>query len=183
MSIGLDPSPAGAPELTELGKRIEMLRIERGLSKQHLARAVGASRQQLWRVMTGKSELTSSLRQRIADALSVDPAVLALTPLAPAWTSALTGPRALDLATDIPPPTRSLATFSSLRSAASTSFSDFVGDHARIEDALRALPDGDDGRQLKRALLNAIEDLAIARGLVLDARFFDLRRRVLLQEL
>ena len=48
--------PAGAPELTELGKRIEKLRIDRGLSKQHLARHAGTSRQQLWRVMTGKSE-------------------------------------------------------------------------------------------------------------------------------
>jgi transcriptional regulator with XRE-family HTH domain len=183
MSIGLEQSPAGAPELTELGKRIEMLRIERGLSKQHLARAVGASRQQLWRVMTGKSELTSSLRQRIADALSVDPTVLALTPLAPAWTSGLALPGAVALGSDIPPPTRSLATFSSLRAAPAGSFSDFLADHARIEAALRALPGGDDGRRLKRALLNAIEDLAIERGLVLDAGFFDLRRRVLHQEL
>src|SRR3954453_13557736 len=62
----------GAPELTELGKRLEILRIERGISKQHLARFAGTSRQQLWRVMTGKSELTSSLRERLAFALSVD---------------------------------------------------------------------------------------------------------------
>src|SRR5690348_11027774 len=62
----------GAPELTSLGKRLEILRIERGISKQHLARHAGTSRQQLWRVMTGKSELTSSLRERLAFALSVD---------------------------------------------------------------------------------------------------------------
>src|SRR6478672_7652072 len=62
----------GAPELTALGKRLEILRIERGISKQHLARHAGTSRQQLWRVMTGKSELTSSLRERLAFALSVD---------------------------------------------------------------------------------------------------------------
>src|SRR5215217_9345267 len=61
----------GFPELTALGKRIEMLRIERGLSKQYLARFAGTSRQQLWRVMTGKSELTGSLRSRLADALKV----------------------------------------------------------------------------------------------------------------
>src|SRR5687767_722545 len=68
--------PEGAPELTSLGKRLEILRIERGISKQHLARHAGTSRQQLWRVMTGKSELTSSLKERLAGALSVDPSVL-----------------------------------------------------------------------------------------------------------
>src|SRR3954447_8905594 len=64
--------PEGVPELTTLGKRLEILRIERGISKQHLARYAGTSRQQLWRVMTGKSELTSSLRDRLAFALAVD---------------------------------------------------------------------------------------------------------------
>src|SRR3954466_924834 len=66
----------GAPELTQLGKRLEILRIERGISKQHLARHAGTSRQQLWRVMIGKSELTSSLRDRLAFALSVESAAL-----------------------------------------------------------------------------------------------------------
>ena len=61
----------GVPELTRLGKRLEILRIERGVSKQRLARHAGTSRQQLWRVMTGKSELTSSLRERLASALEV----------------------------------------------------------------------------------------------------------------
>ena len=68
--------PEGVPELTTLGKRLEILRIERGISKQHLARYAGTSRQQLWRVMTGKSELTSSLKERLAGALSVDPSLL-----------------------------------------------------------------------------------------------------------
>src|SRR3954462_9824350 len=81
--------PEGAPELTQLGKRLEILRIERGVSKQHLARYAGTSRQQLWRVMTGKSELTSSLKERLpgglpggpgplseAGALAVDPSLL-----------------------------------------------------------------------------------------------------------
>ena len=71
---------AGAPELTQLGKRLEILRIERGVSKQRLARHAGTSRQQLWRVMTGKSELTSSLRERLAFALSVQPAALSSEP-------------------------------------------------------------------------------------------------------
>src|SRR5437762_13807085 len=67
----------GVPELTALGKRLEILRIERGISKQRLARHAGTSRQQLWRVMTGKSELTSSLRERLAFALAVEPRSLA----------------------------------------------------------------------------------------------------------
>ena len=76
MSIHGDepPFPESFVELTPVGKQIEMLRIQRGLSKQHLARYAGTSRQQLWRVMTGKSELTSSLRHRLAEALHVDAA-------------------------------------------------------------------------------------------------------------
>lgn len=71
---------AGLPELTELGKRIEVLRIERGLSKQHLARFAGTSRQQLWRVMTGKSQLTLALRERLADVLKVSTLELDASP-------------------------------------------------------------------------------------------------------
>src|SRR3712207_8301365 len=66
------PGPESFVELTPVGKQLEMLRIQRGLSKQHLARYAGTSRQQLWRVMTGKSELTSSLRHRLAEVLHVD---------------------------------------------------------------------------------------------------------------
>src|SRR4051812_406151 len=77
MSIDLDTShSAGFPELTALGKRIEVLRIQRGLSKQHLARYAETSRQQLWRVMTGKSELTPSLKQRLVDVLGASEAEL-----------------------------------------------------------------------------------------------------------
>ena len=62
----------GVPELTLLGKRIEMLRLDRRLSKGVLAQRAGTSRQQLWRVMTGKSELTSSLCARLSEVLEVD---------------------------------------------------------------------------------------------------------------
>jgi DNA-binding transcriptional regulator YiaG len=41
-----DSESVGFPELTSLGKRIEVLRIGRGLSKQRLARFAGTSRQQ-----------------------------------------------------------------------------------------------------------------------------------------
>src|SRR5678810_1001257 len=66
----------GVPELTALGKRIEMLRLDRRLSKGVLAQRAGTSRQQLWRVMTGKSELTSSLCARLADVLETDSRLL-----------------------------------------------------------------------------------------------------------
>src|SRR2546423_10812481 len=83
--------PEGGPELTVLGKRLEILRIERGISKQRLARHAGTSRQQLWRVMTGKSELTSSLRERLAGALSVDPGMLSSSTQAGTHTYSLAG--------------------------------------------------------------------------------------------
>ena len=66
----------GVPELTALGKRIEMLRIERRMSKRVLAQRAGTSRQQLWRVMTGKSELTSSLCARLSEVLETDSRLL-----------------------------------------------------------------------------------------------------------
>jgi len=145
--------PSGLPELTQLGKRLEMLRIERGISKQQLARFAGTSRQQLWRVMTGKSDLTVGLRQRLADTLRVD-------------TSALAAPDTVWTAFD-----------------AVVSLEEFVADAAHVERAVRSLPCGDAGRELKRALLNALEDQAVRYGLTLDTFFFNVRRRVLSGEL
>src|SRR6185295_5599156 len=66
----------GIPELTPLGKRIELLRFERRMSKRVLAQRAGTSRQQLWRVMTGKSELTSSLCARLSEVLETDSRML-----------------------------------------------------------------------------------------------------------
>ena len=45
------------------------------------------------------------------------------------------------------------------------------------------LPSGDGGRRLKRALLNAVEDLAIDAGQTLPIAFAEIRRRVLEGEL
>jgi transcriptional regulator with XRE-family HTH domain len=147
----------GAPGLTELGKRIEMLRIERGLSKQHLARHAGTSRQQLWRVMTGKSELTPTLRLRIADALDV---------AAPELGAASTRTRS---ATETAPMRHDLA--------------DYVANADSVSRTLATMPAGEHGWRVKRAYLDALEDAARASGHTLDARFFDLRRRVLAGEL
>src|SRR3954468_14193876 len=156
----------GAPELTSLGKRLEILRIERGISKQRLARHAGTSRQQLWRVMTGKSELTSSLRDRLAFALSVEPAAL----------SHFGGPR-LERSADLP-------AFAPARAPVGMpTMSEYLTDAQHLAATIRTLPAGDGGRRLKRALLNAVEDLAVEAGQALPIDYSEIRRRVLAGEL
>lgn len=173
MSIELEGSEhaqTGAPELTELGKSIEMLRIRRGVSKQHLARRAGTSRQQLWRVMTGKSELTSSLRLRLADVLGVDHRSLHDGHHTPDLRAALAAP--------LPAGAARVA-----ERATSPDLGHLVDHPGQLAGVLGQLPGGDDGRRLKRALLDAIEDLAIERALPLGAPFFDVRRRVIAGDL
>jgi transcriptional regulator with XRE-family HTH domain len=154
---------SGFPELTDLGKRIEMLRIERGLSKQYLARYAGTSRQQLWRVMTGKSELTGALRTRLADALNVTTLEFEMNISRATSTGSNTPPAYI---------TRPVV-----------EFPQYLADPAAIARTLFTMPAGDSGRALKRRFLDALEDLALSGDCVLDARFFDLRRRVLAGEL
>ena len=166
-----DSESAGFPELTSLGKRIEVLRIGRGLSKQHLARFAGTSRQQLWRVMTGKSELTDALRQRLAAALEVDSTVLAAAPpsIAPGTSTTPTSIAAVDEAV--------------ASRAIGISLDTYLSTPQLAERTLRTLPNGDVGRELKRMILTALEDVALERRMTLPAEFFDLRRRVLSDEL
>lgn len=166
---------AGTPELSPLGKRIEMLRIARGLSKQQLARAAGISRQQLWRVLAGKSELTSSLRDRLAFVLRTDATVLregdgGALPWIPTPAPAAAG----EIVT---------AVSSQLAEVAGGTFADFVANPLRVRALLAACPSCDDGAAFKRAILDAIEDVAIARGIALPATFFELRRGVIAREL
>lgn len=153
----------GVPELTSLGKRLEILRIERGISKQRLARHAGTSRQQLWRVMTGKCDLTSSLRDRLASALEIDPTHL------------------VNLGTAATTQTFSLAagTVETARFASPPTLMDFLTDATHLAATLRTLPTGDAGRRLKRALLNAVEDLAVEAGQPLTLAYSELRRSVL----
>ena len=154
ISVELSSSTVGFPVLTELGKRVEVLRIRRALSKQTLARRVGISRQQLWRVMTGKSELTSSLRVRLADALDVASAELVVSPVSIHPDIALNG-----------------------------QLESYLSNANAIIQTLATLPVDEGGRSLKRAFLNAIEDLAIARAHPLGSTFFDVRQRVVAGEL
>ena len=159
-----DADALGFPELTPLGKHIEVLRIGRGLSKQYLARFAGTSRQQLWRVMTGKSDLTDALRQRLAHALQVETSELsaAANPAVSVSPKSFTGRGAPSIG---------------------ISLETYLAAPALAERTLRTLPNGEVGRELKRALLTALEDLAIQHHVSLPAEFFDLRRRVLADEL
>ena len=154
--------PGSLPELTPLGKRIELLRIGRGLSKQLLARKAGTSRQQLWRVMTGKSELTAPLRHRLADVLEVDHRALQVV----GESGAEEGGSAFAL-----DPLRA--------GPAPSTFEAYVTATDWIRATLRSMPAGDVGRQLKRDLLDAIEERAHARGVRLPPRFFVLRGEVI----
>jgi len=176
----IESSTAGFPELTELGKRLEMLRIGRGLSKQHLARHAGTSRQQLWRVMTGKSELTSALKLRLAEVLHVDADELArggasmFSPTSIAGATPLTHGATTRVASrHIAPRPRS----------APRSLRAYLDNPHAIASTLATMPAGRDGQGLKRRLLDVLEDVALATGRPLGPDFFELRRRVLAGEL
>jgi hypothetical protein len=121
--------------------------------------------------MTGKSELTSALRQRLADVLVVEAGALVTNPMH--WNA----PAASRLATA----TRSTVT--SAMAGSGTSFEEYASDQAKLEQSLTLLPAGPLGRRLKRALLNAIEDVAVEHAVPLNAAFFELRRKVLAGEI
>ena len=172
-------SAPGVPELTTLGKRIEMLRLDRRLSKRVLAQRAGTSRQQLWRVMTGKSELTSSLCARLSEVLEIDCRELRD---ATVTNSAEDGrvPRAI--AERLTPARVSYELLASLEGSASRRFSDALDEYVARPDGLartlETMPSTDDGRRLKRALLDAVEEIAMTRSIKLPHAFFDLRRAV-----
>jgi transcriptional regulator with XRE-family HTH domain len=161
------PHHAGFPELSALGKRIEMLRIERGMSKQRLAREAETSRQQLWRVMTGKSDLTASLCHRLAEVLQVD-------------TRTLRGGVPPGGSAAAPVPASSVPAAGSEREAeARVDFARYATNVALLERTLATLPADDAGGRLKRELLNCVEEVARDEGLRLPNAFFALRGRVI----
>jgi hypothetical protein len=121
--------------------------------------------------MTGKSELTTSLRERLAGALSVEPSDLSSGLATPAS-------RTFSLAASV-----GALPASANRSVVAPSISDFLTDPAYLVATLRTLPAGDEGRRLKRALLNAVEDLALEASHPLPADYSDIRHRVLAGEL
>ena len=152
----------GAPELSVLGKRIELLRIDRGLSKQALARRAGTSRQQLWRVMTGKSELTGSLCLRLSDVLQADPRTLR------------------DPAISV----QQLAVHESQAAPiAPATLEAWLGNPDHVVRTLRTLPGGESARVLRLDLLDAAERRARLAGIASPAHLAELRRRVVAGEL
>ena len=156
-----DPSPVGVPELNALGHKIERLRLERRMSKRILASRAGTSRQQLWRVMTGKSELTSSLCARLAEVLEVDSRTLRDATFA---TSLGTAGTAGNGPVQLGSPCETLEEYITRPNGLVRTFATF--------------PATADGRKLKRVLLDAIEDIAVDRSLKLPQSVFDLRREV-----
>jgi len=176
-----EPNVAGAPELTALGKRLELLRLDSRMSKRVLAQRAGTSRQQLWRVMTGKSELTSSLCARLAEVLEVDSRLLrdttfdvvdgtarhAARPMLHAKASARSVGPSLRLRPTVSPDGPFMGTLE-----------EFISAPHGLTRTIDTLPNTEDGRRLKRMLLDAIEDIAIARALKLPQTIFDLRRAI-----
>ena len=170
----------GIPELTALGRQLEMLRLDRGLSKQGLARHAGTSRQQLWRVMTGKSELTSSLCQRLAEVLGIDARTLR-NPEAFARAVIDAAERTKD---EPGTPTQRLAHHRGpWNGAAAPGIADYLADPGNVVRTLATYPGGDEGRSLKRAFLDDLEDCAARAGVKLGGGFFTVRGRVVNGEL
>ena len=165
----------GVPELTPLGKRIELLRIERRMSKRVLAQRAGTSRQQLWRVMTGKSELTSSLCARLSEVLETDSRLLR-----DASRDQSDGDGSTSLARDGSAGARAHDPdrHTNARTKFCETFEEYVSTASGLEATFATLPDTADGRRLKRALLDAVEDIAITRSLKLPEAIFDVRRHV-----
>jgi len=170
----------GVPELTPLGKRIELLRFERRMSKRVLAQRAGTSRQQLWRVMTGKSELTSSLCARLSEVLETDSRLLR-----EASRSGLEAHSSLHKSSAIAPPygpPGNGAVTRTDRDGTAERFcetlEDYVSSTSGLERTFETLPPTEDGRRLKRVLLDAIEDIAMSRSLKLPQAIFDLRRAI-----
>src|SRR5689334_18295813 len=165
MSTDLEDEPldsVGVPELTALGKRIEMLRIERRMSKRILAQRAGTSRQQLWRVMTGKSELTTSLCLRLSEVLRIDPRTLRDPAI-------MVHPLSFVEGANAPPPPAALDVW--------------LTDPDYIVRALSALPGGPHGRMLRLDLVAAVENRAREANLPLPGHLNEIRRRLVTGEL
>lgn len=172
-------SAPGVPELTPLGKHIELLRIERRLSKTVLAQRAGTSRQQLWRVMTGKSELTSSLCARLSDVLEIDSRRLRTAIGATSRVQATGARFGAPSVHGVWSMQNALARHTNGRSTnLYRTLEEYVSAPDGLTRTFDTLPTTEDGRRLKRVLLDAIEDIAIARSLKLPQAIFDLRRSV-----
>ncbi len=168
------PDSAGPnPELTPLGKRLELLRIERGLSKQTLAANAKTSRQQLWRVMTGKSELTTPLCQRLADALGIDVRFLRDCETLLHELGFYDADRAAAAAGAGGAQPAPLA-----RVAPERGFAAYLADPREPARTLATLPNDADGRELKIQLFEAVSRLASRARIDLPTSWSEARARL-----
>ena len=154
------------------------------MSKRILAQRAGTSRQQLWRVMTGKSELTSSLCARLSEVLETDSRLLRDMTLELADPADSTSAGHRDTTPGVTN-TRSRVLVPALRDGTRDAdghlcetLEDYVNGPNGLERTFETLPLTSDGRRLKRVLLDAIEDIAIARSLKLPQSIFDMRRAI-----
>jgi hypothetical protein len=143
-------------ELSEAGRIIDAHRTRRRLTKGALARSVGISRQQLWRVMTGKSALVPSLRDRLVRVLGAEE--LATTSMIPAR------------------PANESTVGSGRDPRSSSELMRYLRDPAAIARTLDTLPGGSEGRWLYRAVFDVIEEMAAIAGIELSADALRLRR-------
>jgi hypothetical protein len=128
--------------------------------------------------MTGKSELTSSLCARLSEVLEIDSRSLLEVaahdlrdqPLPAALAQRLT-PGRVSYQLPTAPEGSSIA-------RVCQTLEEYAADADGLARTFETLPPTDDGRRLKRVLMDAIEDIAMERAIKLPQAFFDLRRAV-----
>jgi hypothetical protein len=131
--------------------------------------------------MTGKSELTASLCQRLAEVLGIDARVLrdpeafarALTDVAERASHAGATLPASSMRQRLPWMGRSVP----------PDIAEYLADARNVVRTLATYPGGEEGRSLKRGFLDDLEDCAAKAGVKLDAAFFTVRGRVVNGEL
>lgn len=75
--LGIMPTKAAAPEfLKEFGKRLSVLRKQRGLTQKELAENVGIKQYVIASYETGRSQMSLGLLHSVAKVLSIDPSEL-----------------------------------------------------------------------------------------------------------
>lgn len=156
--------------LTELGQRIEDLRRAAGLNTQGLARKAAMSRQHLWRISTGRTDVETGDVVRIARALGVAPSELLPDLGAGQWEPETDRDAAAAGSGDEPTP-------------AGRELEAFMSNMERIVHLLSNSSGGDITQAVKIGLLNGIEQVARETGNKLPPEYGEIRRRVINGEL
>ena len=139
-----------------LVERVESLLHRRRMRKQDLARAIGMTRQGLWRRLRRPELIRVADLDRIAAALGATRDDLL---------DGADGPR--DVPREVPGEV-----------AREVALEDYLARADRIVRTLGTLPAGETGRRWKHVLLALVEDAAAEAGTRLPRDFWELRRRV-----